>query len=371
MAVKRGRIFKRGSVYWIQYYWNGEDHRESTRSNKEGVAKKLLTARMAGKDAGTLQEASLKPRKFEDLYALVEADYLKKENRSLDRLHNAFAALKTMFAGWRASAITEERLNTYFKTRLALGKARATVKYEIVVLRRAFKLGKLPVPHFESGALNNARQGFFEAEEFRAVLAQLPGYLQPVMQVARLTSWRAQSELLPLRWSQVDWKAGTMKLDAGTTKNKEGRTYPFGAFPELLAVLKAQREAADKLQRERGVIIPTVFFRVTGQAVLPIRSYKTAWSHATVRAGLPGKLVHDFRRTGVRHLRQSGVPESVAMKLSGHKTRSVFLRYDIVDDKDLSIGVEKLAAFHAQGALRDNYGTISPLPLAPTGQKHG
>jgi len=59
------------------------------------------------------------------------------------------------------------------------------------------------------------------------------------------------------------------------------------------------------------------------------------------------------------------------MKLSGHKTRSVLLRYDIVDDKDLSIGVEKLAAFHAQGALRDNYGTISPLPLAPTGQKHG
>jgi hypothetical protein len=69
---------------------------------KEDVAKKLLTKRMAGKDAGTLQESSLKPRKFEDLYAMVEVDYQKKENRSLDRLHNAFTALKgCSAAGWR------------------------------------------------------------------------------------------------------------------------------------------------------------------------------------------------------------------------------------------------------------------------------
>ena len=368
--TKRGRIYRRGTIWWIQYFFNGKDRRESTHSDKEGIAKKLLTARVAAKDAGTLQAACLKPRKFEDLYALVEADYLKKQNRSLDRLHNAFKALTTMFAGWLASAITEDRLNEYFKTRLALGKARATVKYELVLLRRAFKLAKLPVPHFESGALHNARVGFFETEEFHAVLGQLPVYLRPVMQVARLTSWRAQSELLPLTWNRIDWRAGTMKLDAGTTKNKEGRTYPFAAFPELLAVLKGQREAADKLQRERGIIVPWVFFRVTGKAVLPIGSYKTAWANATARAGLPGKLVHDLRRTGVRHLRQSGVPESVSMKLSGHKTRSVFLRYDIVDDKDLSIGVEKLAAFHAETGLRDNYGTISPFPVTTKKEQH-
>jgi len=370
MAVKRGRIFKRGGVYWIQFWLNGQDHRESTHSDKEGVAKKLLTARMAGKDSGMLQAVCLKPRKFEDLAQLVEADYFKKENRSLDRLHNAFAALKTMFGGWLASAITEDKLNVYFKSRMALGKARATVKYEIVMLRRAFKLAKLPVPYFESGALNNARQGFFEDHEFRAVLAQLPDYLRPVMTVARLTSWRAQSELLPMQWSQLDWKAGIMKLDPRHAKNKEGRSYPFGAFPDLLAVLKSQREDADRLQRERGIIIPWVFFRVTKTEVLPIRSYKTAWTKATERAGLPGKLVHDFRRTGVRHLRQSGVPESVCMKLSGHKTRAIFLRYDIVDDTDLRLGVEKLAAFHAEAGLQDNYGTISPFPVTVKKESH-
>jgi integrase len=369
--MKRGRIYKRGSVFWIQYWFQGADRRESTHSDKETVAKKLLTARLAGKDAGTLQAVCLKPRKFEDLYQLVEADYRKKENRSLDRLHNAFTALNTTFGGWLASAITEDRLNEYFKNRLALGKARATVKYEITVLRRAFKLAKLPVPPFESGALNNARQGFFEEHEFQAVLAHLPAYLQPVMRVARFTSWRAQSELLPLRWSHIDWHAGTMKLDPQHAKNKEGRTYPFAALPDLAAVLQAQREAADRIQRERGIIVPWVFFRVTKTAVLPIKSYKTAWASACQAAGYPEKLVHDLRRTGVRHLRQSGVPESVAMKLTGHRTRSVFLRYDIVDDKDLTIGVEKLAAFHAEAGLQDKYGTVRQFPLSPTKVQQG
>lgn len=91
-----------------------------------------------------------------------------------------------------------------------------------------------------------------------------------------------------------------------------------------------------------------------------------------MKPGFPEKLVHDFRRTGVRSLRQAGVPESVAMGLTGHKTRSVFLRYDIIDGKDLLAGVEKLAAFHAQGScVRDSYGTISPLPVATTGRTHG
>lgn len=368
MPTKRGRIFQRGSIWWIQYFFNGKDRRESTRSTKEQVAKKLLTKRMAAKDSGTLQESSLTPLKFEDLRAKIDADYLKKQNRSLDRMHDAFQALGTMFAGWSTSAITGEKLDEYFKTRMESGKARATAVYEIRCLRRAFRLAKLIPPFFEVGTLDNVRQGYFEDLEFRAVLAHLPAYLRPVMTAARLTGWRAKSELLPLRWSHVDWKAGVMKLDRGTTKNKEPRTYPFAALPELAALLRAQWDAAQQIGQARSLIIPWVFFRMTNTKVLPIKSYKTAWGNATVKAGFPEKLVHDFRRTGVRSLRQAGVPESVAMGLTGHKTRSVFLRYDIVDGKDLQAGVEKLAAFHA---LRDKNGTIGHAPVAVLETKHG
>lgn len=204
------------------------------------------------------------------------------------------------------------------------------------------------------------------------MLEHLPAYLHPVMIVGYFTGWRVKSEVLPLRWNHVDFEAGVLTLDPGSTKNKEGRTYPFRQFPELLTVLRIQREAAQQIGMARSLIVPWVFFRVTKTKVLPIKSYKTAWTRATLAAGTPNRLVHDLRRTGVRALRRSGVPEKTAMQLTGHKTRAVFDRYDIVDEKDLGLAVEKLAAFHAQvSSVRDTCGTITPLPLATTGLKHG
>ncbi len=132
------------------------------------------------------------------------------------------------------------------------------------------------------------------------------------------------------------------------------------------------REAVEQIGKARSLIVPWVFFRVTKTTVLPIKSYKTAWARATRAAGLPNRLVHDFRRTGVRSLRLAGVPENVAMQLTGHKTRSVFDRYDIVDGRDRGLAVAKLAAFHAQNSsVRDNRGTIGPAPVTVLEIKHG
>jgi len=384
MASKRGRIYRRTKKdlatgervevgpFWIQYFFNGQDRRESTHSTKEQVAKKLLTKRMAGKDAGTLQVSSLKPMGFADLQAIIEGEYHLNQRPSLDRLQVAFKALGAMFAGWKANAITKDRLVEYANARLADGKAHATIRYELACLRRAFRLAEVPAPYFPSIEVHNTRTGFFEWPDFCAVLDHLPEYLHAPMTVGYFTGWRVKSELLPLQWSHVDWKAGTITLDAGSTKNKKGRTYPFGQFPELFAVLQAQRKAADQIARTRDLIVPWVFFRVTKTTVERIKSYKTAWTRATQAAGLPHRLVHDLRRTGVRSLRLAGVPEHVAMQLTGHKTRSVFDRYDIVDGRDRGLAVGQLAAFHAHNSrLRDNHGTISPLPLTREAQQHG
>lgn len=95
-------------------------------------------------------------------------------------------------------------------------------------------------------------------------------------------------------------------------------------------------------------LIPSVFHRDGA----PIKSFQAAWVEACKRAGAPGLLVHDLRRTGVRNLERAGVSRSVAMKLTGHKTESVYRRYAIVSERDLAEGVQKLAALPALGSIR-------------------
>jgi hypothetical protein len=146
------------------------------------------------------------------------------------------------------------------------------------------------------------------------------------MEFAYLTGWRLRSEVLTLQWKQVDFEAGEVRLEPGTTKNDEGRTFPFAVLPELEAMLRRQRERTDALQKETGRIIPWVFHH-NGKRIV---EYRKSWQTATEKVGLVGRIPHDFRRTAVRNLERAGVPRSVAMKLVGHKTESIYRRYAIV-----------------------------------------
>jgi integrase len=144
---------------------------------------------------------------------------------------------------------------------------------------------------------------------------------------------------LTLRWHQVDFQTGTVRLEPGTTKNREGRT--FYLTPELRACLEGQKAATVALQRQTGRIVPWVFHR-GGE---PIRCLRGARAGACRRAGLPGGIPHDFRRTAVRNLERAGVPRSTAMAMVGHKTEAIYRRYAIVDGTMLKEGAAKLAAF--------------------------
>ena len=118
-------------------------------------------------------------------------------------------------------------------------------------------------------------------------------------------------------------------------------------------------------------MIPWVFFRVEKKAVKPIKSYTTAWKNATKRAGLSGRWVHDFRRCGATALRDAAVPESIAMSLLGHKTPSMFKRYQITNNADLKAGVERLAAWNASQADNGTQnGTVTAFPV-PKKEQHG
>src|SRR5262245_29068106 len=197
---------------------------------------------------------------------------------------------------------------------------------------------------------DNTRTGFFERGEFDAIVEYLPKDLKPVFTTAYLTGWRVRSEILTRQWSHVDFRAGWLRLEPGEAKNREGRSFPLGPHPELRAILERQRERTREVERGEGEIIPWVFHR-NGK---PIKSFRRAWLTACDKAGLVGRIPHDFRRSAVRNLERAGVFRSTAMKLVGHKTESVHRRYAIVSEQDLSDGVAKLAALHRteQGADR-------------------
>jgi integrase len=180
------------------------------------------------------------------------------------------------------------------------------------------------------------RKGFFEREQFEAVRRQLPPALQPIATVEYLTGWRNCSEVYRLTWAHVSFGDAMVRLDPGMAKNDEPRQFPLTA--ELRALLETQRMATEALQRRTGRIIPWVFHR-NGR---PVKDMRRAWKTACEAAGLAGRYQHDFRRTAVRNLVRAGIPERVAMQLTGHKTRAVFERYNIVSDGDLRAAADKL-----------------------------
>jgi integrase len=192
-------------------------------------------------------------------------------------------------------------------------------------------------PYIPGLKKNNVRTGFFEPDQFQAVSVHLNQPLRQLMTFYHITGCR-KSEGLKLKWPQIDFQIGTVLFDPGTTKNEEGRVFPFTR--ELRELLEAQRAATDQLQREKLIICPWVFHR-NGK---PIKSYDCAWGSACRKAGIPGRHVHDFRRTTVRRLEQAGVSRSVGMKLTGHKTESVYRRYAIVSKSDLEEAARRLDA---------------------------
>jgi len=252
-------------------------------------------------------------------------------------------ALGERFAGRRAISITRAEIDQYVSDRLKAGLSRGSIARELSQLRHGFRLavarGLLShapaVPHFKAGV----RKGFVNADQYRTLHAKLPDPLHDMLTVGYAIGWRL-GELLTLTWDRVDLERGVLRLEAGETKTDEPREVYLSAFPQLLEVFR--RRSVDA----KALGIPWVFWRATGPRrgrPFSRTAVERTWKDAAHRAGVP-ILFHDLRRSAVRNLEAAGVPRSVAMKITGHKSETVYRRYAITTPEDTKQALGKVAA---------------------------
>jgi integrase len=220
-------------VWWIKYYRDGKPIRESSESTRESEAKSLLKMREGDVAKGVPVMPRATRVKFQELAEDVTNDYKVNGQRSLDDLVTRMKLhVLPVFGTRRASSITTADIRAYIAARREAGATNGQINRELTAVKRAFNLGIqagkiLMKPHIPMLKENNARKGFFEQESFEAIRRALPNHLQDVVTFAYITGWRIPSEVLKLQWPQVDFLAGEIRLYAGTTKNDEGRIFPF------------------------------------------------------------------------------------------------------------------------------------------------
>jgi integrase len=339
----------------MQYWHAGQRHRESTCCERPREAKDILRNKLLELDrlsktpvpAGNQLTVC-------DLYHSIERDYIINARKSLRDLKIRWNKhLQSAFAGLQAKRLTAEQIGAYIANRLEEKASNGTINRELAALKRMYKLaiktGRLKFgqqPYFPMLKENNVRKGFVKDTQY-ADLARTTGevglWLRTLFELGFIYGWR-KGELLGLRVSQVDMMERTIVLHAGETKNDQARMVEMtGAVYDLLAGLVTGKAPEDK-----------VFTRPSKSGQRPIAGFRKAWATATKKAGCEGLLFHDLRRTGVRNLVRAGVTEKIAMKITGHKTRSVFDRYDIssrADIRDAIVKVERASAARRQRTL--------------------
>ncbi len=279
------------------------------------------------------------------LGALIDAylqDYQVRQFRSVSTARGRVAHLTAFFGrAARAAALTTYQIRQYQLARRAAGAATGTINRETSALHRmgtlAVHWGWLDtVPGFPDRLRENPpRQGFFEHPEYLAVRAHLPAPWQDILDLAYYSGWRKQ-ELLGLTWDEIDRAGGVIRLSPVRSKTLVGRILPIS---QPIAEALARRA-----RRDPGS--PLVFHRDG----ITIRRWRTAWRTACQAAGVPTRFLHDCRRTAARNLIRASVPERVAMLLTGHKSRAIFDRYNIINEQELLDAGDQLVEYLAQQA---------------------
>src|SRR4030095_11100393 len=196
--------------WWLKYRDAlGVLRRESTETENEREAKRLLKQREGAAVEGRVIVPRADRVTVAELLAELRQEYEANQRRSSRRLKFSIQRLEPFFRALRAARLTSADVTRYKKQRQDEGAANGTINRELAALKRALSLahraeriGAVRVIDMLQEA--NAREGFFEREQFDAVRRHLREVLRPMATFAYITGWRTKSEVLPLQWRQVD-----------------------------------------------------------------------------------------------------------------------------------------------------------------------
>ena len=391
---RRGSIFQNGSAtWWIKFSDRGIPRRENSHSTDLRVAEKLLQRRLAEVLTGTYI-----PRENigvdELINDLLEEHRVNGRKSTPDvearwRLH-----LAPFFSRRRATDVTTDQFRRYIHVRQQEGAENATINRELAVIKRSFNLARecTPpkiriVPYVPMLKESNVRRGFLESEQYvhlAAECARVGLWMRSLFEVGFTYGWR-HAELTGMRVRQVNLFGGTIRLDAGTTKNDDAREVIITKQVRLLVGQCILGKRPDDYVFTRDGNAPVRDFRSTwasvccavglGDLVCPQCEQAVAgdnhcdacsrtWNRRELK--YQGLIFHDLRRTAVRNMVRAGVPERVAMMISGHKTRSVFERYNIVSHSDIAE-----AARRVEAKLEQDVVTFEKSAASDFGQNSG
>jgi integrase len=292
----------------------------------------------------------------------LEADY-KLRGKDSRQFKAHLKPVHGYFGDWRALDVTTEAVDKFISALLQgtaeeSEKAQATVNRSTQLLGQAYSLAierrrLSSAPHIRHlSEAGNARQGFCRLRV--PCPARKPSRVpESFASFAYLTGWR-RGEIASLRWEDVD--GDVVRLRGENSKNGESRSITGDGE---LADLMERRRKDRQVKTDSVVIVADLVFHHDGQ---PIVDFRKAWATACKMASVQGKLFHDFRRTAVRNMVRAGVPERVAMSISGHKTRSIFDRYNIVSERDLRDAMQRTQAYLIATAEEQSKGNRFAIP---------
>jgi integrase len=403
-ATKRprgsGSIYQNGSaVWWIKFSVRGKSQRESSRSTDRKAAEKLLKRRLAEVETRTFIART--NVKVDELISDLFAEYRQQGRKSLPTAEWRWKKhLEPFFRKLPADDLNTDLVQRYCAKREAEGASGPSINREMAFLKRAFHLAMRRTPPkvrscpvMPTYKESDARKGFLEDAQYTLLARECSKvglWLRALLTTAYSFAFR-KGELLSMRVKQIDLSTGTIRLEAGTTKNGEARVIKMTReVSTLLTACVIGKKPDDFVfTRENGV--PVKGFRKVWETVCcssgvgqrVCRLCYDAAKHEAKESGeqivIPppvdakglcpecgrtckkgsqrkyvGLIVHDLRRSGVRNLRRLGVQESVAMRISGHKTRDVFERYNIVDEADLADAASRLDTKQNAAAVEVN-----------------